>query len=62
MEFDVPYLDPVKTHEDYFASTAQGTVRDMNKKDNMKNMYKGASINCDACDMEVAECQTHVMS
>ena len=34
----------------------------INLKDNMKNMYKGASINCDACDMEVAESQTHVMS
>ena len=28
----------------------------------MKNMYKGTSINCDACDMKVAESQTHVMS
>ena len=34
----------------------------INLKDNMKNMYKGASINCDACDMKVAESQTHVMS
>ena len=34
----------------------------INLKDNMKNMYMGASINCDACDMEVAESQTHVMS
>ena len=36
MEFDVPYLDPAKTYEDYVASTAQGTIRDMNKNDNIK--------------------------
>ena len=34
----------------------------INLKENMKNMYKGASTNCDACDMEVSESQTHVMS
>ena len=33
----------------------------VNLKDNMRNQYKGTSVNCDACVMEVAESQTHVM-
>ena len=31
-------------------------------KGNMKNKYKGALVNCDACDMGVPESQTHVMT
>ena len=32
-----------------------------NLKDNMKNMYKGDLVNCQACNMGVPEPQTHVM-
>ena len=31
-------------------------------KENMNNKYKGALVNCDACDMGVPESQTHVMT
>ena len=34
----------------------------INLKENMKNEYKGALVNCDACDMGVPESQTHVMT
>ena len=34
----------------------------INLKENMKNKYKGALVNCDACDMGVPESQTHVMT
>ena len=33
----------------------------VNLKDNMRNQYKGTSVNCEACSMKVAESQTHVM-
>ena len=32
-----------------------------NMKDNMRNKYKGTSINCEACDNNKAESQSHVM-
>ena len=31
-------------------------------KDNMRNRYKKTGVNCDACDLRVAESQLHVMS
>ena len=31
-------------------------------KDNMRNKYKGPGVNCDACNMKVAESQVHVMA
>ena len=31
-------------------------------KDNMRNKCKGTSVNCDACNMDVAESQVHVMA
>ena len=31
-------------------------------KDNMRNKFKGPSVNCDACNMDVAESQVHVMA
>ena len=31
-------------------------------KDNMRNKYKGTSINCEACDSSSAESQLHVMT
>ena len=31
-------------------------------KGNMKNKYKGALVNCDACDIGVPESQNHVMT
>jgi hypothetical protein len=31
-------------------------------KDNMRNKFKGTSVNCDACNMDVAESQVHVMA
>ena len=31
-------------------------------KDNMRNKYKGTSINCEACDTSCAESQVHVMT
>ena len=34
----------------------------INLKENMKNKYKGALVNCDACNMGVPESQTHVMT
>ena len=33
----------------------------VNVKDNMRNKYKGSSVNCDACNLKVAESQIHVM-
>ena len=30
-------------------------------KDNMRSKYKGAKVNCEACNLEVAESQVHVM-
>ena len=30
-------------------------------RDNMRNMYKGDLVNCQACSMGVPESQTHVM-
>ena len=33
----------------------------VNLKDNMRNQYKGTSVNCEACSTKVAESQTHVM-
>ena len=31
-------------------------------KDNMRNKYKGPGVNCDACNMKLAESQIHVMA
>ena len=31
-------------------------------KENMNNKYKGALVNCDACDIGVPESQNHVMT
>ena len=31
-------------------------------KDNMRNRYKKTSVNCDACDLRVAESRLHAMS
>ena len=33
----------------------------LDMKDNMRNKYKGTSINCEACDNNKAESQSHVM-
>ena len=30
-------------------------------KDNMRNKYNGTRVNCEACDLEAAESQVHVM-